>query len=311
MKRSKHSNDALAISRKAAYYAVAAVVFIAAAAFILKSGGFQTEQAALEKSPAEAQSSDNFASLKSEVFPEAGFKTKIVLGDVVPKLVENGVIDLEKFRQLYGARGGLPEEQLKLLTQPTTEPLTLTPENANFLINVLWPLGIANKNPVLDETASYKGVANLAATGGWTLGKEGAMAYFNRLELIRLSPEQQLLVEKVSKSSYRPCCNNPSAFPDCNHGAAMLALIELGASQGMEEDELYTLALQANTLWFPQQYLLTAILYDLNGKDYFGNAKEIVSGEYSSYSGWSANVYEPLQQKGLLPKTEGGGSCGV
>src|SRR3989338_1709686 len=289
-----------ALIKKSPYYA-AALFFIIAAAFLLN----------LEKSPSEAQASDDVAGLKSRIFPEDGFETEIALGNVIPKLVESGAIDFEKFRQLYGARGGLTVEQLKLLTEHSSEQLILTPANANFLLNILWPLGIANKNPILDETAQYQGVANLAATGGWTLGKKDAMTYFNKLELIKLTPQQQSLVEKVSKNSYRPCCNNPSAFPDCNHGAAMLALLELGASQGMSEEELYTLALQANKLWFPQQYLLTATLYNLNGKDYFSNAEEIMGGKYSSSSGWSANVYEPLRQQGLLPKAEGVGSCGV
>ena len=293
---------------KAHYFAIAAIAAIAILVFYPASEEKSAE--ALSQSMA-GKTSVNAEALKAEIFPEEGFMTKIVLGSTIPQLVETGAIDMEKFRQLYEARGGLTGEQLKLLTEQSSEKLTLTPENANFLLNILWPLGIANKNPILDETAQYKGVANLAATGGWTLGKENAMNYFNKHELVKLTPQQQSLLEKVSKSSYRPCCNNPSSFPDCNHGAAMLALLELGAAQGMTEEELYTLALQANTLWFPQQYLLTATLFELEGRDYFGSAREIMSGSYSSYSGWAQNVYEPLQQQGLLPKAEGGGSCGV
>jgi len=88
-------------------------------------------------------------------------------------------------------------------------------------------------------------------------------------------------------------------------------LLEIGASQNLTEDELYELALQANTLWFPQNYLSTAVLMKSRNIDYWNNAKEIVGVKYSSYSGWSANVYKPLQEQNLLPKTTGGGSCGV
>ncbi|QQG39407.1 MAG: hypothetical protein HYS81_03405 [Candidatus Aenigmatarchaeota archaeon] len=249
------------------------------------------------------------AHVQSDVFPQEGFKTKVVLGDAIPKLVESGVINLDKIRELYGDR--LTEEQLRLFTEPTNEHLVLTPQNANSLINPLWALGIANKNPILDETLEYEGVGNLASTGGWSLAKEDAMTYYNKLEIVKLTSEQQTVFEKVARSTYRPCCDNPTAFPDCNHGAALLALLELGASQGLNEDELYTLALQANTLWFPQQYLSTATLYKAEGKDYWSDARTIVGFDYSSYSGWAKNVYKPLQDKGLLPKAEGGGSCGV
>src|SRR3989344_5475400 len=97
-----------------------------------------------------------FAHLQTSIFPQEGFKTTIVLGDAIPKLVESGAIDLDKIEELYGER--LTEEQLRLFTEPMDEPLTLTPQNANTLINPLWALGIANKNPILDETLQYEGI---------------------------------------------------------------------------------------------------------------------------------------------------------
>ncbi len=45
-----------------------------------------------------------FSDLQSNLFPPEGFKTKIILGDVAPKLVQSGAIDLEKFKQIYGDR---------------------------------------------------------------------------------------------------------------------------------------------------------------------------------------------------------------
>jgi len=256
-----------------------------------------------------ANSGAQYSYLQNHLFAADGFDTKVVLGDIVPSLVRSGVIDLDKFRQIYGNR--LTEEQLRILTEPSNQPLVLTPENANFMLNILWPLGIANKNPVLDSFSSYRGVANLASTGGWTLSKENAVTYLNKLELINLTPEQQANLEEVAKNVYRPCCDNPTAFPDCNHGAALLALLELGASQGMSKGQLYSLALQANTLWFPQHYLSIAVLYKMQDKDYWSNAKDIMGYNYSSISGWIENVYTPLQERGLLPASQGGGSCGV
>ena len=264
--------------------------------------------AASSKNNNEINKTIDFASLSSEVFPSEGLKTKIILGNTIPELVKSGAIDLEKFKEIYGE---LSEEQLKLLTEPSYEKLTITPENANFLLSVLWPLGISNRNPILEEASKYDGVAGLASTGGWTLGKEDAMVYFNKLELVELTSEQQATLEEVAANVYRPCCNNPTSFPDCNHGAALLALLELGASQGLNEEELYTLALQANTLWFPQQYLSTATYLKTQNVDYWSSAKEIVGFEYSSATGWTNNVYEPLQKQKLLPKTNDGAACGV
>ncbi len=266
---------------------------------------------AISKSMAPGTGTIDYSSLNAQLFPESGFKTKIVLGDTIPKLVESGAIDFEKMKELYSARGGLTEEEINLLTKPATEPLAITPKNANFLLNVFWALGIANKNPILDEMAKYDSVGNLASTGGWTLAKGEAMDYFNKVELVALTAEQQAVFEEVAKNTYRPCCNNPTAFPDCNHGAALLSLLELGASQNLAKDELYLLALQANTLWFPQNYLSTAVIMKSKNINYWENAEELMGGKYSSYSGWSANVYKPLQEQNLLPKTTGGGSCGV
>ncbi len=255
--------------------------------------------------------SADFSGLESSLFPEKGFNTGITLGNVVPKLVENGVIDMDKLTQVYAARGNLSADDMKFFTEPSNNELILTNENAGIILNAMWAFGIANKNPVLDQTANYNGVANLASTGGWTLGKDGAMSYFNKIELVKLTPAQQIIFEEVAENAYRPCCDNPTAFPDCNHGAALLALLELGASQGMNENELYTLALQANTMWFPQQYLMTALYFQTQSKDYWSSAKEIMSAKYSSSSGWAQNVYKPLQAQNLVPKTSGGGSCGV
>ena len=59
------------------------------------------------------------------------------------------------------------------------------------------------------------------------------MNHYSMHRFIVLTPEQQALVEKVSKGIYRPCCGNSVYFPDCNHGMAMLGLLELMASQGV------------------------------------------------------------------------------
>jgi hypothetical protein len=93
-----------------------------------------------------------------------------------------------------------------------------------------------------NKTSPVNGVSlfNLPSTGGWTLGKEeNGGAYFNEFRIVELTPEQEALVTRIAKNTYRPCCNNSTFFQDCNHGSALLGLLELGASQGLTADELY------------------------------------------------------------------------
>ena len=37
---------------------------------------------------------------------------------------------------------------------------------------------------------------------------------------------------KIAKGIYRPCCNNSTYFPDCNHGMAMLGLLVPSLTRG-------------------------------------------------------------------------------
>ena len=249
----------------------------------------------------------------ADVLPENGFQSKIVLGDSIVKLVENGVIDVEKFEAIY--QGGMPSELKDVLTQPSSKPILLTRENAYVYVNLLWPLGLANymeankQSPVNGES-----LYNFASTGGWTLGKEeNGGAYFNKFKIVKLTPEQEALVLKVAQNTYRPCCDNPTFFQDCNHGSAMLGLLELGASQGLTEDELYHEALAFNSFWFSDNYVSTAIYFkaveNTEWKDV--DPKVVMSKDFSSYSGWQQNVYSNLKQLNLLPQAQGGGSCGV
>lgn len=255
--------------------------------------------------------------IRAEVLPAQGFATKIVLGDVIPKLVEAGVIDPAKFEQIYSRRGGLTAEQKAYFTAPSQTPLKITKDNEQFIVNILWPLGIANKNSILatSEAGKPENVNNLAATGGWTLGKsENGGDYYNKFEIIKLTPEQDALVKRVADNIYRPCCGNSTAFPDCNHGAAVLGMLQLGAVSGMTEKELYEEALKLNSFWFPDEYFKTAMFFKrLQNKAWKDvDPKVILSADYSSSRGWAKNVALPLAGlPGIGGGGGGGGSCGA
>ncbi len=257
------------------------------------------------------------ADITAEVTPPQGFQSKIALNDAVLKLVQNGVIDPAKFAALYSRNYGavLPPEIKTIFTEPQTQPILLTGENASIYVNLLWPIGLSNYMAANNSSPiNGKSVSQYASTGGWTLGKaNNGGVYFNKFDIVNLTPAQEALVVKVAQNSYRSCCNNSTFFQDCNHGSALLGLLALGASQGLTESELYHEAVAFNSFWFPQTYIETA-LYFKAVKNLDWNQVDpalIMSKDYSSASGWSANVDQKVQQLGLLPQQSGGGSCGV
>ena len=153
----------------------------------------------------------------------------------------------------------------------------------------------------------YGGAGGFASTGGWTLARGDAMSHYSKHRFIVLTPEQQTLVEKVSKGIYRPCCGNSTYFPDCNHGMAMLGLLELMASQGVSEDEMYKSALVVNSYWFPDTYITIAKFLKSQGKNWESvDPKEILGFDYSSGAGFQ-KVKSKVENTGF----KGGGSCGV
>lgn len=250
--------------------------------------------------------------LQAEVLPEEGIEIPIMWGDIGKRLVEIGVIDEEKFASLFrsGPISGADSSYEEILAGEYDGNIVLTQENSRFVLNTLWALGLAQRSQVLDEMKQeYPQVANLAATGGWTIGKASAMEYYGNHDLVDLTPQQQELVKQIAENIYRPCCNNHTAFADCNHGMAMLGLVELMVANGNTEEEIYDTALAVNSVWFPDTYLTIAKYMekerDLAWEDV--DSKEALSAEFSSGSGFRQVLaqVEPVQSSG------GGGGCGV
>lgn len=239
-------------------------------------------------------------------------------GDIGPQLLAAGAIDYERFIQLYQQAGQpLTEEQLQILTKGSDAPVTISRENAYFLLNFFWAFGLTNKNPILEEGAmmqySQGEIGRFASTGGWTIGAKPATGLYSTVPIVTLTPEQQARLEEVATAVYRPCCNNPTAFPDCNHGMAMLGLLELMASQGASTDEMFEAAKYVNAFWFPQQALEQATFFKATqGLDFAAiDAREIVGPKFSSASGFR-QLHQALAENGLLPQAPGGrNNCGV
>jgi len=251
------------------------------------------------------------------MLPPDGVTISARWGDTLPRLVEQGVIDVEKFK-VAAAQSGSPltEEQLRLLTEPSDENLKIDANNAYFMVTVLWGLGIANKNSILEQGPmaqnGWDKRGNYAATGGWILGDRAGGEMVSAYELISLTPEEQATVEEIAFNSYRPCCGNATAFPDCNHGAAALGLAELMASQGASEDEIFQAVKAFNAFWFPQQYSVLATHFARQGQSWDKiDARELVSAQFSSSRGW-AQVNQAVQSGGTgVPQapTGAGSKC--
>ncbi len=260
-------------------------------------------------SPKETAASIN--TLEARVLPAEGVTLPVIWGDLGAKMVSVGVIDAEKFEGLYSGRGGLNEEGKKLLLGSGNGKIKITRENSGVLLNLLWALGLGNKNEIIEKgpmtDSRFGGAGNFASTGGWTLAKGDAMTHYSQHPFITLTMEQQKMVERVSQGIYRPCCDNPTYFPDCNHGMAMLGLLELMASQGVSEEEMYRVALQVNAYWFPDTYLTIAKYLEIRGGTWEkANPKDILGKNYSSFTGFQRVLSEVTPPEGT-----GGGSCGV
>lgn len=275
---------------------------------IISSVTLKKADQAAKAQPADATDD---AALAAMVLPAEGITLPINWGSLGKKMLDTGVIDQTKFEQLYAQRGGLDDEAKKLLTGSGNTQITMTNANSNLLLNLLWAFGLVNKSPVLEKgpmmDKKYGGAGNFASTGGWTLAKGNSMDYYSKYQLVSLTPAQQSLVENVSKNIYRPCCGNSTYFPDCNHGMAMLGLLELMAANNVSEDQMYKVALQVNAYWFPDTYETIAKYLEKNGKSWqTADAKELLGVDYSSGSG-----YAKILQQVAPPDRRGGGSCGV
>jgi hypothetical protein len=269
-------------------------------------------QPRISAQPSEKQSvSKNFSVSEEVIIPSEGVILPANWGDLGKQMVETGVIDKDTLEQLYAQRGGLSEETRKLLYGINNGKLRINEQNAGEILNLLWALGLANKNPILEEgpmqNKEYGGAGRFASTGGWSLAKGNAMDHYSKYSFVVLTKEQQELVERVSRNIYRPCCGNSTYFPDCNHGMAMLGFLELMAAQGVSEEEMYRAALQVNSYWFPDTYLTIAKYFSERGIGWDDiDPKEMLGSAYSSASG-----YQKILAEVRPAQLRGGGSCGV
>lgn len=247
-----------------------------------------------------------------QVLPKAGVATGVAFGDSIQTVVTAGVLDPDKYRALAK---DLPDWVERLLAARSDDPILFSEETAPYLVNLLWSIGLSTKAAFNEESPVHTlRIPGFASTGGWTLGqKQNGYVYFNQVEAVRMTDQEQKLVLDAATTTFRPCCDNSTYYQDCNHGSALLGLLELAASQGATLEGLYGVALTANSFWFPEQYSKTALYFShFHRKSWSEVSPKLVLGsDFSSLSGWEKNVNDRLLEANVtLPgQSKGQQSC--
>ncbi len=258
----------------------------------------------------------NFSSIAEQVYPAQGFTLPVKWGSIPNQLVDSGALNLSFVEgSLISANQSLTGGELGLLNGTSNGNITFSHYSALFTLYVLWAVGINNKNPIINNgpVMNYGGSPyDLASTGGY--GPLGKLSLGN-LSLIDLNASQQDLVDTIASNVYRPCCDNPAMFPDCNHGAAQLGLIELMVSQGKNETQIYNALKEFNSFYYPQQYFYIAVFFNYTQGKSWNNvpANEVLGYNFSSATGYS-NVYEAIESSNVLGQSSqqrggAGGAC--
>lgn len=227
--------------------------------------------------------------LKQKVLPQKGYSLAVRWNDIGKQLLDSGVIDKTKYDELF-KQDQYAKDEMKYFGGSSGDHMMINEKNSRFMVNTLWALGLVNKSKILEEgsikTYGKGDVMGFASTGGWNLGSKPTSELYASKEIIKLTAEQQELVKKIAQNAYRPCCNNSTEFPDCNHGMAALGYIELAVAQGIGEKQIYGDLLKLNSFWFPQQYVELAAYFNSQGTDWNKvDAKLALSSQYSSAQG--------------------------
>lgn len=311
-KETEYEADEQAKSKEKLYDKYSTPIAIVISGIIIATALIYSAETHFPQKNINVSDSRQISALEESVLPSSGIVLPITWDDLGLKLVSAGVIDANKLEAIYTQRGAFPDEYKNLLLSKNNDKLKVTQENSGYLLNLFWALGLAQKNPILDSgemaDSQYGGAQRFASTGGWIVSKGNAMDHYSSHIFFVLTPAQQVLVDKVSRGIYRPCCGNSTHFPDCNHGMAMLGLLELMASQGVSEQDMWKTALAVNSYWFPDTYITIATYMKNRGIEWKNvNAQEILGANYSSAQGYAKIASQVSASNG----SQRGSGCGV
>lgn len=294
----------------------AALALIGAWAMLASQPALAGERDLSRDASPKQQGFEEYEAALAAVLPIAGWPSRITFGDSLVRVLSAGVLDREKYLALAGGPEAVPAPMLSLLDRTSTDAILVTRESAAQLVDLLWPIGLANR-VAANQTSPIAGpdIESFASTGGWTLGRAPTGGqYFNAYAIVDLTPAQEARAVRVARTTFRPCCDNSTFFQDCNHGSALFAILQLGAAQGLDEAALYQEALAFNSFWFPDTYVATALFFRLVRGVEWGDVdpKLVMGHDFSTASGWTQNVAQPLAAfPDLFPPPSNSVNCGA
>lgn len=245
------------------------------------------------------------------------YRLPVRYGGLGPRLLAAGAIDPERLAEELERRGTpMSRVQREILQERAEEVITIDRDNSLFLLDLFWALGLTNRNPILTEgpLAFDRGalVGRYASTAGWTLGARPSGELFASTSVVSLTPEEQKRLTRVAQAVYRPCCDNPTYFPDCNHGMAMLGMLTVLAAGGADDGQMFAAAAAANSVWYPRQYREIGLYLEAVSGTAMAEAdpRRLVGREVASGSGFRA-VHAALAAAALVgpPAAEGVSAC--
>jgi hypothetical protein len=233
--------------------------------------------------------------LSNVVNPPNGYTLPVQYGQMGPKLLEAGVIEIAGLKQQYQQTGQvLSDKDIDHLIRGSQEPIVINQQNAPFLLTLFWGVGLSNQNPIIDKSSNLK-------SNDWTVGRKSGSDLFSSTVILKLSSDQQARVEELAKAVYRPCSDTSTLSPDNKYSIAILGLLEFMASQDVSSDEMFSTVKQVNAFWFPQQTLEQAIFFVATQlKDYVNvDARWLTSQQYFSATGFR-QLHQWLKDNGML-----------
>ena len=172
---------------------IAWIILVAVFTFLLGIGSGYLKWGLDET--AELKQQKEMTALYEQVNPKEGYALPVSYGELGPRLLASGVINYDAFAAIYENSGNpLSKEQIEILKKGSDEKIVINAENAHFLLNFFWAVGLVNKNQILTEgpMVQYSGgqVEGFASTGGWGLASKPVTELYASLELIPLTAEQ-------------------------------------------------------------------------------------------------------------------------
>jgi hypothetical protein len=101
---------------------------------------------------AEARQKEDATKLYEQISPKDGYNLSVSYGSLGPQLIKSGVISYDAFAEIYKNAGTpLTAKEIAALKDGSDEEIVINSENARYLLNFFWAVGLANRNTILTE----------------------------------------------------------------------------------------------------------------------------------------------------------------